>query len=97
MKIFIPNNGFTSQDITPTWDTLESAQAFYHQNQPDLLIVEAPDWVFPNWGYDGTKEGDGRFTKPVPPDGWLYNDETGSFEPEDGIWPTVSEQAPNGD
>lgn len=54
----------------------------------DCLFVEAPDYVHESWGYQD-KDADGnelpmeeRFIKPVPPEGWLYDDETGTFYEE---------------
>lgn len=58
----------------------------------DCLFVEAPDYVHESWGYRGDKDEDGnelpiedRFIKPTPPEGWLYDDETGTFYPEEEI------------
>ena len=88
MKIFIPYNGLMAQDITATWPVLEDAQAFYHEKQPSLVIVEAPDYVFPNWRFDITGEGDDRFIMPDIPEGWVYDEETGSVTPgEDWVSP----------
>ena len=50
---------------------------------PDCLFVDAPDYVNEQWGYDETEIGDDRFIKPVPPEGWIYDDETGQMMPED--------------
>lgn len=50
-----------------------------------VLFVQAPDYVFPGWGYrnlddDGNPiNGDDCFIKPVAPEGYFYNDETGAF------------------
>ena len=55
----------------------------------DCLFVEAPDYVHESWGYqdkdaDGNPiTGDDRFIKPTPPEGWLYDDATGTFYPEE--------------
>lgn len=58
----------------------------------DCLFVEAPDYVHESWGYRGDKDDNGnelpideRFIKPTPPEGWLYDDETGTFYPEEEI------------
>lgn len=58
----------------------------------DCLFVEAPDYVHESWGYRGDKDEYGnelpiedRFIKPTPPEGWLYDDETGTFYPEEEI------------
>lgn len=51
----------------------------------DIKFVEAPDYVNEQWGFidedeDGNPiEGDARFIKPVAPEGWYYDDETGAF------------------
>ena len=48
----------------------------------DCLFVEAPDYVNEQWGFDETEVGDDRFIKPVPPEGFIYDDETGQMYPE---------------
>ncbi len=78
MKIFQVMNGFCHWDATPVHPTLESTVGMY---SPDIVFVEAPDFVFEGWGYDAEQEGDARFIKPIPPEGWGYDDETGSFYP----------------
>lgn len=77
MKIFQIVDGICYYDATPVHPTLADTTGKY---PPDVLFIEAPDYVFENWGYDKTKEGDDRFIKPTPPDGWYYDDETGSFK-----------------
>lgn len=76
MKIFQIHHGLCYWDATPKHKTLESTQGLY---SPEIVFVEAPDYVFENWGYDESKEGEARFVKPVPPEGWGYDDETGQF------------------
>lgn len=78
MKIMQILDGFVYYDLTSTCITLEKAKTMY---APDIKIVEAPDYVFEGWGFDETKEGDERFIKPIPPEGWYYDDETGTFQP----------------
>lgn len=86
MKIFqiFNTNGddllFCHYDLTKQFPTLESAASKFDQN---IIIVEAPDYVFEGWGYDKTKEGDARFIKPSVPEGWAYDEETGTFYPVD--------------
>ncbi|MGJ4851431.1 hypothetical protein ACH6CV_14405 [Bacillota bacterium Meth-B3] len=48
---------------------------------PDIQFVDAPDFVFEGWGFDADAEGDARFIQPTPPEGWLYDPETGMFKP----------------
>ena len=78
MKIFQIYNGFCYWDATAVHPTIDSTIGKY---PPDIIFVEAPDYVFENWGYDSNKTGDARFIKPTAPEGWYYDDETGSFEP----------------
>ena len=78
-KIFQIVNGFCHWQ-TP-FQSLEETKAF----PPDCIFVEAPDYVNEQWGYDETKEGDERFIHPEPPEGWLYDEETGTFYPESDI------------
>ena len=79
MKIFQIVNGFCHW-LTP-FQSLAETMNF----PPDCLFVEAPDYVTEQWGFDETKEGDERFIRPVPPEGWEYDDETGTFYPIDAI------------
>lgn len=39
-------------------------------------LVEAPDYVFVGWGYI-----DGNFIKPTPPEGFEYDNNTGTIYP----------------
>lgn len=77
MKIFQILDGICYYDATPVHPTLADTIGKY---PPDVQFVEAPDYVFENWGFDSTKTGDERFIKPTPPEGWYYDDETGSFK-----------------
>ena len=80
MKIFQIAFGLCYYDMTPLYASAEEAKKFYPS---DAVIVDAPDNVREGWGYDKTQEGDARFIKPTPPEGWLYDDATGSFYPKD--------------
>ena len=75
-KIFQVVSGFCYYDATRTHRDLKSTEGKY---PPDILFVEAPNYVREGWGYDETKEGDERFIMPVAPDGWSYDLETGTF------------------
>lgn len=77
MKIFQILDGICYYDATAVHPTLDSTVGKY---PPDVIFVEAPDYVFENWGYDETKVGYERFIQPTPPEGWKYNTETGGFE-----------------
>lgn len=78
MKIFQILDGICYYDATAVHPTLADTIGKY---PPGVIFVEAPDYVFENWGYDESKTGDERFIKPTPPEGWYYDDETGSFKP----------------
>jgi len=58
---------------------------------PDCLFVEAPDYVNEQWGFDETEIGDARFIKPSAPEGWIYDEESGQFYPEDMIEQRLTE------
>lgn len=85
MKIFQILDNICHWDATKKHPTLESTEEKY---APDILFVEAPDYVFEGWGYDADAEGDARFIKPTPPEGWLYDDATGTFYPEGEVPPS---------
>lgn len=75
MKCFQVLNEICHWDATNQFPTVESTIGYF---PPDLLFVEAPDYVFEGWGYV-----DGEFIKPEPPEGWVYDENTGTFYPED--------------
>lgn len=85
-KIFQIVNGMCHW-LTPFKSLGETVNKF----PADCLFVEAPDYVHESWGYqdkdaEGNElTGDDRFIKPTPPEGWLYDDETGTFYPEEEI------------
>lgn len=73
MKIFQTKNGFCFKDITALRGKFDLL------NIESLHAVEAPDYVFEGWGYNETAEGDARFIGPKAPEGWEYDEETGTF------------------
>ena len=87
MKIFQILNGICHWDASKQYPSLSDTVGKFPS---DLLFVEAPDFVFEGWGYDADLEGDARFIKPTPPDGWLYHDNTGTFYPEDFVYDPIS-------
>lgn len=76
MKIFQIFSGFCHWDASRVLASVSEAGDKF---APDMRFVEAPDYVFEGWGFDDTADGDARFIKPTPPDGWLYDDATGTF------------------
>ena len=85
MKIFQIYEGFCHWDATRSFPTVESTAGRF---TPETLFVEAPDYVFEGWGFDETEQGDARFVQPIPPEGWLYDDATGTFYPENETPPS---------
>lgn len=79
MKIFQILDGFCHWDATKTFPTIEATVG---NVSPSIQFVEAPDHVFEGWGYI-----DGEFVQPTPPEGWLYDAETGTFYPSEAILP----------
>lgn len=76
MKIIQIMNGLCHWDATSQFPTMKSLEGRF---APNIVFAEAPDYVFEGWGYDESADGDARFIKPTPPDGWLYDDATGTF------------------
>lgn len=80
MKVFQVFEGFCYWDATGKHTTISDTIGKY---APNIRFVEAPDYVFEGWGFDVRAEGEERFLKPVPPEGWAYDDATGTFYPTD--------------
>lgn len=76
MKVFQVKEGFCYADVTSQFHSLE----YLKQIHPGIAdkFIEAPDYVFPGWAYIN-----GKFIQPTPPEGWLYDNETGTFYPEE--------------
>ena len=95
MKVFQILGGFCHWDASNQFPSLQDTVGKF---APDIVFVEAPDNVREGWGFDETLEGDARFVRPVPPEGWEYDDETGTFyvpgeeEPDEGadIWDALA-------
>ncbi len=75
-KIFQILSGVCYYDATTMHPTLADTVDKY---APDIVFIEAPDYVFEGWGYDESKTGDARFIQPTPPDGWRYDPKSGQF------------------
>ena len=87
MKIMQIHNSLCWWDATSTVQSIDEAREMF---PPDCLFVEAPDYVFEGWGYDEHADGDARFIRPEAPDGYLYDEDTGTFYPADA--PSEAEQ-----
>ena len=86
MKVFQIVNGKCH------WHTpYENVGETLNRYPKSCVFVEAPDYVFEGWGYR-TKDdegnavtGDDRFVQPIPPEGYIYDEDTGRFVPEDEV------------
>lgn len=90
-KVFQIYQGFCHWECTGLYNTVAAIpKGTYPEND---LFVDAPDYVFEGWGYDETQEGDARFIKPEVPEGWLYDESTGTFYPEGSSPPSDEESS----
>ena len=81
MKLFQIDGKYVGYEYTGKYGSLSEARKHYASN---IRIEEAPDFVFPGWGFDDSKEGDARYIQPVPGDGQAYNPDTGEiWDPEE--------------
>lgn len=91
MKVFQIKNNSCYHDTTSKFPTVAATVGRF---PPSVLFVEAPDYVREGWGFDSSKEGDERFLQPQPPEGWLYDLETGTFYQEGEPAPSAAEPEP---
>ena len=80
MKIFQILGGSCWWDATSVVHSLDEAAEMFAQ---DMVFVEAPDYVHEQWGFDESAEGDARFIRPQTPEGYTYDEGTGTFSPID--------------
>lgn len=90
MKIFQIFHGKCHWDATGLHPTLDDVAGKY---APDIVFVEAPDYVYESWGYDEEQEGDARFIKPETPEGWIYDERSGTFYNEEDAEAVAEERA----
>ena len=74
MKLFQILNGRCYYHLTNM--ILPDTTIYY---APNIEFVEAPDYVFEGWGYDENAEGDDRFIRPIAPEGFEYDENSGTF------------------
>lgn len=91
MKIIQIQSGFCFWDASSVVSSLEEAAERF---APNIVFVEAPDYVREGWGFDPDAEGDARFICPTAPEGWLYDDATGTLYREGGIKPSELKRTP---
>lgn len=82
MKVFQIEDGMCYWDATNQFPTISSTIGSFPS---DVTFVEAPDFVFEGWGYNAEETGDERFIKPTPPDGWFYDEKTGTFSTQNPL------------
>lgn len=54
-------------------------QIFNLEKEYGNSVVISPDYVFEGWGFDITQKGENRFIKPECPNGFKYDEKTGTF------------------
>lgn len=75
MKVVQIHNGQVYHDLSYKYSTASEASKFYSS---EILIVDAPDYVFPGWGYNSSLDGDNKFIKPTVPEDMEYDEQTGT-------------------
>ena len=75
MKVVQIFNGQVHCDLSNLYNTAEEGSKHY---APNILLVDAPNYVFPGWGYNSSLEGNERFIQPSVPEGFEYDIETGT-------------------
>ena len=50
---------------------------------PNIHFEDAPDYVWPGFGFDSSKMGDERFIRPLLNEGWEYDEEGFPWNPEE--------------
>ena len=75
MKIFQIENNFCY--VESPYSTMNETVGNF---PPTLIFVEAPDYVFPGWGYIN-----GEFIKPTAPEGFVYDEKTGTFHEKEEL------------
>ena len=79
MKVFeILNN--TVHCEYPQYSTAAEASSHY---APTIQFVDAPDWVWPGFGFDPSKSGDERFIRPELSEGYEYDENGNIWNPEE--------------
>lgn len=91
MKWLQIKDGFVYADVSYMTENIRKAAA------QSIEVVSAPDNIFPGWGYDEDASGDARFIKPTAPEGWIYDDSTGTFYDPDLTVDTSSESVSTDD
>ena len=75
MKVVQIHNGQVYHDLSYKYSSAVEASKFYSS---EILIVDAPNYVFPGWGYNPSLDGDNKFIKPTVPEDMKYDEQTGT-------------------
>lgn len=76
MKIFQIVGNICHYEMTHLYPSAIVARTKYPAT---TQIEEAPDYVFEGWGFNPNENGDARFIRPTTPEGWEYDEATGTF------------------
>lgn len=80
MKLFDVVDNEIHAEYTGMYENAEEASKHY---APNIVFVDAPNWVFPGFGFDPSKNGDDRFIEPTTDTpGWVYDGNGTFWNPE---------------
>lgn len=65
------------------YDEYKNASEASRYFAPNIVFVDAPDYVWPGYGYDSSKTGDDRFIRPELGEGWVYDENGFPWNPEE--------------
>lgn len=65
--------------IYPQYDSKDEAYGHFSNS---IHFEDAPDNIWEGFGFDPSKEGDERFTRPPLSDGWAYDEDNHPWNPE---------------
>lgn len=80
MKLFDVVDNEIHAEYTGMYENAEEASKHY---APNIVFVDAPNWVFPGFGFDPSRSGDDRFIEPTSDSpGWVYYGNGTFWNPE---------------
>lgn len=79
MKVVEVRNGIVQREYTE-YTTAEEARRHF---APNIEFADAPDTVWPGYGFDPGKRGDARFIRPLLNEGWDYDENGQPWNPEE--------------
>ena len=78
MKVMEILNGVCHREYPEYKDATEARKFF----SDSIHFVDAPNWVWPGYGYNPNNFGDKRFLRPELGEGWVYDDDGHPWNPE---------------